>query len=132
MAKIISSPIRWQYFSLFLLAVLLSGCGLTQKVVDGTKGVTKAIFYKQIKTLHLDFSPRTSMNTDEGDQSSLATNHPRIRFADSPSIWLRGQRAVRSWSVDPRNKDRGARDFWCAFAQALAENTQRASLEWEE
>lgn len=73
MAKIIPSPTRRHYYSLCLLAILLSGCGLSQKVVDGTKGVTKAIFYKQIKTLHLDFSPRSSMNTDEGDQSSLAT-----------------------------------------------------------
>jgi type VI secretion system protein VasD len=73
MAKRNSTYARWLRSGVWLLVTLLSGCGLTQTVVDGTKGVTKAIFYKQIKILHLDFTPRSAVNTDVGDQSSLAT-----------------------------------------------------------
>ncbi len=50
----------------------LSGCGLTQSVVDGAGSVAKTIFYKQIKTLYLDFSARTSLNTDETDMTALS------------------------------------------------------------
>jgi type VI secretion system protein VasD len=52
--------------------MLLSGCGLTQTVTDGTASTAKAIFYKQIKTLHLDLSGRTSTNTDELDMRALS------------------------------------------------------------
>ncbi|WP_455852578.1 type VI secretion system lipoprotein TssJ [Pantoea endophytica] len=45
-----------------LFALAVSGCGLTQKVSDGTVSMTKAIFYKQIKTLHLDFVAREGVN----------------------------------------------------------------------
>lgn len=51
---------------------LLAGCGLTQTVTDGTVSLTKSIFYKKIKTLHLDFTPRTAINAD-GVQTPLAT-----------------------------------------------------------
>uniref|UniRef100_UPI00144427B0 type VI secretion lipoprotein TssJ n=1 Tax=Erwinia amylovora TaxID=552 RepID=UPI00144427B0 len=51
---------------------LLSGCGLTRAVTDGTVNTTKSIFYKKIRTLHLDFTPRTAMNAD-GAQIPLAT-----------------------------------------------------------
>ncbi|MEA9390188.1 type VI secretion system lipoprotein TssJ [Acerihabitans sp. TG2] len=54
------------------LCILLAGCGLTQTVKDGTVNFTTALFYQQIKTLHLDFSPRTAINTD-GVQTPLAT-----------------------------------------------------------
>jgi hypothetical protein len=44
---------RW--WALTLIACgLLAGCGLTQTVTDGTVSITKSIFYKKIKTLHLD------------------------------------------------------------------------------
>ncbi|WP_337264541.1 MULTISPECIES: type VI secretion system lipoprotein TssJ [unclassified Serratia (in: enterobacteria)] len=56
-----------------LLALLLSGCGLTQSVSDGTKSVAKSIFYKQVKTLHLDFVARAELNPDD-DGTPLATN----------------------------------------------------------
>ncbi|HCN95723.1 MAG TPA: type VI secretion system lipoprotein TssJ, partial [Leclercia sp.] len=36
------------------LAATLTGCGLTQKISDGTVAATKSIFYKQVKTLHMD------------------------------------------------------------------------------
>ncbi|MFC6211892.1 MULTISPECIES: type VI secretion system lipoprotein TssJ [Rahnella] len=42
----------------------LSGCGLTQKVSDGTVAVTKSIFYKQVKTLHLDIQARDAVNNN--------------------------------------------------------------------
>lgn len=46
------------------MAVTLSGCGLTQKVSDGTVAVTKSIFYKQVKTLHLDIQARDAVNNN--------------------------------------------------------------------
>lgn len=44
------------------ITILLAGCGLTQKVTDGTALVTKSIFYKQVKTLHLDIQAREAVN----------------------------------------------------------------------
>ncbi|BET43158.1 type VI secretion system lipoprotein TssJ [Atlantibacter hermannii] len=62
---------RW--WALPLIACgLLTGCGLTQTVTDGTVSLTKSIFYKKIKTLHLDFTPRSAINAD-GAQTPLAT-----------------------------------------------------------
>lgn len=55
-----------------LLVLMLSGCGLTQSVTDGTKSFTKAIFYRQVKTLHLDFVGRAGLNPDD-DGTPLAT-----------------------------------------------------------
>lgn len=46
------------------LATALTGCGLTQTVKDGTISVTKSIFYKQIKTLHLDIQARSGVNNN--------------------------------------------------------------------
>lgn len=57
---------------LLALCGLLVGCGLTQTVSDGTVNVTKSIFYKKIKVLHLDFEPRSAVNADEA-QTPLAT-----------------------------------------------------------
>ncbi|MDY1038674.1 type VI secretion system lipoprotein TssJ [Lelliottia sp. CFBP8978] len=62
---------RWWALTLVACS-LLSGCGLTQTVTDGTVSLTKSIFYKHIKTLHLDFTPRTAVNAD-GAQTPLAT-----------------------------------------------------------
>ncbi|MBW5811648.1 type VI secretion system lipoprotein TssJ [Yersinia kristensenii] len=61
----------WRVLVLTLCGLLV-GCGLTQTVKDGTVNMTKSIFYKQIKTLHLDFSPRAAINAD-GEQTPLAT-----------------------------------------------------------
>ena len=62
---------RW--WALTLIACgLLTGCGLTQTVTDGTVSITKSIFYKKIKMLHLDFTPRAAINAD-GAQTPLAT-----------------------------------------------------------
>ncbi|MGC1024009.1 type VI secretion system lipoprotein TssJ [Pantoea agglomerans] len=58
--------------ALMLLCSLLTACGLIQAVSDGTVSATKAIFYKKIKVLHLDFEPRAAINADES-QTPLAT-----------------------------------------------------------
>ncbi len=58
-------------FSLVMFAAL-GGCGLAQTVADGTASTAKAIFYKQVKTLHLDFSARTALNTAATDMSALS------------------------------------------------------------
>lgn len=54
------------------LGTLLGGCGVTQTVTDSTTSTSRAIFYKQVKTLHLDFSGRAAMNTDTSDMSALS------------------------------------------------------------
>lgn len=54
------------------LAAVLGGCGLVQSVTDATTSTTEAIFYKQVKTLHLDLSARTAMNTETTDMSALS------------------------------------------------------------
>lgn len=48
------------------ITLILTGCGLTQKVTDGTVAVTKSIFYKQVKTLHLDIRAREAVNSNAG------------------------------------------------------------------
>lgn len=57
---------------LLMFAALVAGCGLTQSVTDGTKDVAKAVFYKKVKTVHLEFRARAELNPDE-DGMSLAT-----------------------------------------------------------
>lgn len=55
-----------------LLALSLTGCGLTQSVSDGTKSAFTSVFYKKIKTLHLDFTAREALNTDARESNSLS------------------------------------------------------------
>lgn len=75
---------RW--WALTLIACgLLAGCGLTQTVTDGTVSMTKSIFYKKIKTLHLDFSPRSTINAD-GAQTPLATMVRVYQLKDRKSV----------------------------------------------
>ncbi|MCS5946452.1 type VI secretion system lipoprotein TssJ [Klebsiella variicola subsp. variicola] len=50
----------------------MSGCGLTQRVSEGTKNAFNAVFYKQINTLHLDFTAREALNTDARENHSLS------------------------------------------------------------
>ncbi|WP_310607484.1 type VI secretion system lipoprotein TssJ [Buttiauxella brennerae] len=59
-------------YALLLLPVLLSGCGLTQTISEGTASAAKSLFYKQIKTLHLDFTAREALNTDARESGSLS------------------------------------------------------------
>lgn len=75
---------RW--WALTLIACgLLTGCGLTQTVTDGTVSITKSIFYKKIKTLHLDFTPRMAINAD-GAQTPLATMVRVYQLKDRKNI----------------------------------------------
>lgn len=53
-------------------SVLLAGCGLTQSVTESTASTAHGIFYKQVKTLHLDISSRVTMNTHATDMTGLS------------------------------------------------------------
>jgi type VI secretion system protein VasD len=64
---------------------VLAGCGLTQTVTDGAVDVTKSIFYKKIKVLHLDFTPRAAANAD-GEQVPLATMVRVYQLKDSKAL----------------------------------------------
>lgn len=55
-----------------LLAFSLTGCGVTQGITDGTKSAFNALFYKNIKVLHLDFTAREALNTDSRESNSLS------------------------------------------------------------
>jgi len=83
------------------ITLILAGCGLTQKVTDGTIAVTKSIFYKQIKTLHLDIRAREAVNSNAGgvalsmvvriyqlkDRKAFdRTDYPSLFKADSQAI----------------------------------------------
>lgn len=80
---------------------MLAGCGLTQKVTDGTVAVTKSIFYKEVKTLHLDIRAREAVNSNAGgvalstvvriyqlkDRKTFdATDYPSLFRTDSQAI----------------------------------------------
>ncbi|ORM51080.1 type VI secretion system-associated lipoprotein [Pantoea conspicua] len=60
------------YWLPVVLALSLTGCGLTQSVSDGTKSAFTAVFYKKIKVLHLDFTAREALNSDERESNSLS------------------------------------------------------------
>lgn len=83
-------------FKLLMLSVfgVLAGCGLTQTVSDSTASTAKAIFYKEVKTLHLDFSARTSLNKDGSDM--LALSVPTLVRV----YQLRDEKAVERASYD--------------------------------
>ncbi|KEY59829.1 type VI secretion system lipoprotein TssJ [Serratia sp. DD3] len=76
--------IRWRVLPL-LVCGLLAGCGLTQSIKDGTVDLTKSVFYKKIKVLHLDFSPRAAANAD-GEQTPLATMVRVYQLKDRQNI----------------------------------------------
>ncbi|RKS84470.1 type VI secretion system protein VasD [Orbus hercynius] len=49
---------------------ILSGCGAAQSVSEGTASVAKAIFVWDVRTVHLDFTARAELNTDDNNKSS--------------------------------------------------------------
>ncbi|ASL42251.1 hypothetical protein bAD24_I02085 [Burkholderia sp. AD24] len=55
-------------FTGFVSIVLLSGCGAWQGVSDTTAGAYRAVFYRQIKTVEVDFVARASINPDEANR----------------------------------------------------------------
>lgn len=77
-----------------LLATLLAGCGLYQSVGDSSAAFARSIFYKQVKTLHLDFNGRAAMNTDSHDMSGLSVPTLVRIYA------LRDDKAFRQASYD--------------------------------
>lgn len=79
------TSVTLRQFAVIALCTLLAGCGLTQAVSDGTVSATKAIFYKKIKVLHLDFQPRSAANADEA-QTPLATMVRVYQLKDRKNI----------------------------------------------
>lgn len=85
------------------LATALSGCGLTQTVKDGTISVTKSIFYKQVKILHLDIQARSGMNNN-AKGTSLATvvriyqlkDRKAFDSTDYPSLFADDSQALKA------------------------------------
>jgi type VI secretion lipoprotein, VC_A0113 family len=83
------------------IAMMLSGCGLSQKVTDGTVAVTKSIFYKQVKTLHLDIRAREAVNNNAGG-IALSTvvriyqlkDRKAFDTTDYPSLFTRDSQAI--------------------------------------
>lgn len=65
----LTKPVFWL---LPVLALSLTGCGLTQSVTDGTRSAVQSIFYKKITVLHLDFTAREALNTDARENHSLS------------------------------------------------------------
>ena len=60
------------FTALCALASALSACGVLQTVTDSAASATDAIFYKQVKTLHLDFDGRQPMNSDRANMGGLS------------------------------------------------------------
>lgn len=54
------------------LGLLVSGCGVTQSVSESTASLSRAIFHKQVRTLHLDFEGRLALNTEATDMRALS------------------------------------------------------------
>ncbi|WP_336285209.1 type VI secretion system lipoprotein TssJ [Citrobacter arsenatis] len=84
-------------------ATALTGCGLTQTVKDGTVSMTKAIFYKQVKTLHLDIQAREGVNNN-AKGASLATvvriyqlkERKAFDSTDYPSLFADDSQAIKA------------------------------------
>ncbi|EOC0055360.1 type VI secretion system lipoprotein TssJ [Cronobacter turicensis] len=83
--------------------LLLAGCGLTQKVTDSTVAVTKSIFYKQVKTLHLDIHARDAVNSNDGGVA-LSTvvriyqlkDRKAFDDTDYPSLFADDSKAIKA------------------------------------
>lgn len=56
------------------LGILLGGCGLTQRVMDGGSAIAHEVFYKQVKVLHLDLNARAALNTASTDMSGMSVS----------------------------------------------------------
>lgn len=66
------------------LMLNITGCGVTQSISDGTVAITKAVFYKQIKTLHLTFTARDALNQDDnGSALTVVVRVYQLKSAES-------------------------------------------------
>lgn len=86
-----------------IAAMALSGCGLTQKVTDGTVAVTQSIFYKQVKTLHLDIHTREALNSNaRGEALSTVVRIYQLKdrktfdVTDYPSLFADDSQALKA------------------------------------
>lgn len=66
------SRMIFKALTLFALGLLVSGCGVTQSVSESTASMTRAIFYKQVRTLRLDFDGRQALNTVGTDMRAVS------------------------------------------------------------
>ena len=92
------------------ITLMLAGCGLTQTVTDGTVAVTKSIFYKQIKTLHLDIRAREAVNNNAGGVA-LSTvvriyqlkDRKTFDAMDYPSLFKADSQAIKADLVEEKD-----------------------------
>ncbi|MDQ9282946.1 type VI secretion system lipoprotein TssJ [Escherichia marmotae] len=85
------------------IALMLAGCSLTQSVTDGTVAVTKAIFYKQVKILHLDIRAREALNIN-ASEVALSTvvriyqlkDRKTFDSTDYPSLFKADNQAIKA------------------------------------
>lgn len=99
-------------FTASTLIAVLGGCGLTQKVVDGTSSAAHAIFYKQVNTLHLDLNGRSAMNTNVEEMSGLSVpvlvrvyqlrDSEALGAATYDDLVSQGERVLRDDLLDER------------------------------
>ena len=85
------------------ITLMLAGCGLTQSITDGTVAVTKAIFYKQVKTLHLDIRAREALNLNASEvELSIVVRIYQLKdrktfdSTDYPSLFKSDSQAVKA------------------------------------
>ena len=90
-------------FALLIMIAALSGCGLTQKISEGTAAVTKSIFYKQVKTLHLDIKARDAINNNAtGTPLSMVVRVYQLKDrkafdnTDYPSLFADDSQAIKA------------------------------------
>ncbi|OMG75498.1 type VI secretion system lipoprotein TssJ [Burkholderia ubonensis] len=50
--------------------VLLSACGAWQSVSDASSSAYRAVFFKQVKVLNVDFTARAALNPDESGRAT--------------------------------------------------------------
>jgi len=60
---------RMKYAVALLLPLLLSSCGLSQRVGQGASSVADVVFFRKIDTLHLTLSSRSALNNNEGGEA---------------------------------------------------------------
>jgi len=65
-------PTVFNPVALAVFSALLAGCGLTQSVTEQTAAATRWMFYKQVRTLHLNFEARPLVNPHGPDMQGLA------------------------------------------------------------
>jgi len=85
------------------ITLILAGCGLTQSVTDGTVAVTKSIFYKKVKMLHLDIRAREALNVnDDGVALSIVVRIYQLKdrksfdSTDYPSLFKADSQALKT------------------------------------